>query len=188
VRTRRLIIPEEELSPLQTRKKTFIVDEGDLEVLSVGRTVVSEDELMPLTEEINHTKLLSILQELGVLLGFIAKIEEYMPDRIYRCDVTWRDYEAHSPIKVFEVELSRNIDHALSSLTHALDVWRPEQLYLVVSDERDLARAEKLVEPRVRGAFARISGRLNILTWVDVVNLYDAIKPHKDLLKHLAIK
>jgi len=66
----------------------------------------------------------------------------------------------HSPIKVFEVEMSHRVDHALASLTHVYDIWRPERLYLIVADERDLNRAVRLVEPYVKGAFYRISRRL----------------------------
>jgi hypothetical protein len=67
--------------------------------------------------------------KIGEVLGFIVKTEESTPDRTYRHDVTWRDYEAHSPLKVFEVEVSHSIDHALSSLAHAHDIWRPERLF-----------------------------------------------------------
>jgi len=120
------------------------------------------------------------------MFGFIVKAEDSTPNGVYRCDVTWRDYEAHAPIKVFEVEFSRNIDHALSSLAHAYDVWRPERLYLVVSDERDSDRAIRLVEPRLRGAFSRLRRRLKVLTWNEVKVLYDNLMPHRVLVKDLA--
>lgn len=52
-----------------------------------------------------HEGLKSMLKEIGYVLGFVSKTEEYRT------------------IKVFEVELSGNVDHALSSLSHAHDVW-----------------------------------------------------------------
>ncbi len=105
---------------------------------------------------------------------------------IYRCDVTWRDYEAHSPIKVFEVEVSHRIDHALSSLMHAYDVWRPEGLYLIVLDERDVNRAQRLVEPYVKGAFYRISKRLRIYTYLSIKELYENLQSYKELVRDLS--
>jgi hypothetical protein len=97
-------------------------------------------------------------------------------------------YERKSaPLKVFEVETSHRIDHALSSLAHAYDVWRPERLYLMVSDERDLNRAIKLVEPYVKGAFYRISRKLKIYTYKEKKDLYDNIINHKDMIADLSM-
>jgi len=58
----------------------------------------------------------------------------------------------------------------------------------VVSDERDLERAKKLVEPRLKGAFSRLRGRLKVLTWNEVVTLHSALNQQKDLIKELASK
>ena len=137
---------------------------------------------------ITHSELINMICEIGRILGFYVKNEESTPDHIYRCDVTWRDYEAHSPLKVFEVEMSGNVDHALSSLTHAYDIWRPEQLYLIVLDERDLNRALKLVEPRLMGAFSRIRERLKVLTCKEVKELYDNLSSYGSLIKELSRK
>lgn len=140
------------------------------------------------TEEfhVTHTRLVEMLCDMGKTLGFVTKSEEETPDRAYRCDVTWRDFEGHSPLKVFEVELSRNIDHALSSLAHALDTWRPEQLYLILTDESDFGRVKKLTEPRLRGAFSRVSHRLRTYPWTEVKKLYDNFSVYKDFIKDLA--
>ncbi len=137
----------------------------------------------------SHSEIVDMICEIGEMLNFHVRREEPTPDGVYRCDVTWRDYEGHiSPIKVFEVELSGNVDHALSSLAHAYDTWRPEQLYLVVEDERDSERAKKLLEPRVRGAFARISSRLRIIGWLDLHTIYEGLKPKGELVKELSKK
>jgi hypothetical protein len=139
------------------------------------------------SEGFSHNRIVSMICEIGEILDFHVKREEWTPDRAYRCDVTWRDYETHhSPLKVFEIELSGNVDHALSSLSHAYDSWRPEQLYLVIEDESDSERARKLIEPRIKGAFARISGRLRIITWRDIYRLYSNLDKDRQLLKEIA--
>jgi len=140
----------------------------------------------PPTAPPTHKDLVNMIKDVGEILDFVVRVEDFTPDKTYRCDVTWRDYEEHSPLKVFEVEVSGNVDHALASLAHAYDVWRPESLYLVVSDERDLERAKKLVEPRLKGAFSRLRGRLKVLTWGEVVTLHSALNQQKDLIKELA--
>jgi len=93
-----------------------------------------------------------------------------------------------APIKVFEVEMSRRIDHALSSLAHAYDIWRPEALYLIVLDERDRSRAIKLADPYVKGAFYRISRRLRIHTYAEIISLHEDMVKHKDLLRDLSLR
>ncbi|MEM2169668.1 MAG: hypothetical protein QXS79_06810 [Candidatus Bathyarchaeia archaeon] len=106
-------------------------------VLSKGKAKPAETKMEERAAEATHDKIVAMLREIGEVLGFIAKVEETGPDGAYRYDVTWRDSEAHVPIKVFEVEMSRRIDHALSSLAHAYDIWRPEALYLIMLEERE---------------------------------------------------
>ena len=89
-----------------------------------GVIIVPEDELAPLLKEekeIDHNRIVSMLQELGDVFGFVTRSEEFDPDRVYRYDVTWREFERHSPVKVFEVEASHQVDLALSRLIHAFD-------------------------------------------------------------------
>jgi len=140
----------------------------------------------PVVQSPSHGEIVNMICKLGEMLGFYVKREDQTPDGAYRCDVTWRDYEGHAPLKVFEVELSGNVDHALASLAHAYDIWRSEQLYLVVQDERDSKRAEKLLGPRVKGAFAQISHRLRIIGWFDLYMLYDGLKQREELVRELA--
>jgi len=135
----------------------------------------------------SHAEVVNIICEIGRILNFYVRREEQTPDGVYRCDVTWRDYEGHlSPLKVFEVELSGNVDHALSSLTHAYDTWRPEQLFLIVQDQKNSERAKRLIEPRVKGTFARISHRLRIIGWDDICAIYESLKQKRNLIKDLA--
>ena len=147
---------------------------------------VERREVKEVAPSPSHPELIEMLRKIGEILGFVTRREEPTPDGVYRCDVTWRDYEGHRPIKVFEVEVSGNVDHALSSLTHAYDKWGAEELYLIVSDESDLNRARKLVEPRIRGTFVKIFGRLKVLTWPGLKEVYDNLKPHENFVRDLS--
>lgn len=134
----------------------------------------------------SHRQLVDMLCEIGRTLGFFTRTEEETPDKAYRCDVTWRDYEHHSPNKVFEIELSKNIEHALSSLLHASHIWRSEQLYLIIADEADFARVEKLVDRPLHGAFSEIARKLRAYPWSEVKKLYDFVDVSKELIARLA--
>lgn len=163
-------IPQQDFELIEREMKKIIIIGG----ITIGEKVVG------------HKRLLEMLCDIGETLGFIAKTEEETPDKAYRCDVTWREYEGHAPVKVFEVELSRNIDHALSSLAHALDIWRPDQLYLILADESDFGRVQKLTEPRLRGAFSRVAPKLRPYPWIEVKRLHDSFSTSRDLITRLA--
>jgi len=181
-----LILEELQKPPIQVSTKPILVATAfRKEAIVTPKPTVS---VTPQPSVPSHKELIEMLHQIGETFGFAVKTEEYTPDQAYRCDVTWRDYEAHSPIKVFEVEVSGNVDHALSSLAHACDMWRPERLYLIISDEGDLDRARRLVEPRIRGAFSRIRGKLKVHVAGDIKRLHDNLAPHKDLVKDLAQK
>jgi len=133
----------------------------------------------------DHDILVEELVEIGKWLGFMAKKEEPTPDKLYKIDVTWRDFESHNPLKAFEVDVKGDIDKALVRLKHAWDKWHCTQLYLVVSDEKRADKARQLVEPILAGAFASLKGKLVILGWEDVHKLYTKLKDHSELLKRL---
>jgi predicted RNA-binding protein len=180
--------------PISEEDFQIILDELRKPPVNVSFRPISIEEKPPkevlmaqsTTSPITHKDLVNMIKEIGEMLCFVVRVEDFTPDRIYRCDVTWRDYEEHPPLKVFEVEVSGNVDHALASLAHAYDVWRPESLYLVVLDERDLERAKKLIEPRLKGAFSRLRGKLRVLTWKEITTLYSILNQQKDLIKELA--
>jgi hypothetical protein len=130
----------------------------------------------------SHDELVKELLEIGEWLNFIVKREEPTPDNVYRIDVTWREVEDHAPIKVFEVEVSGDVDKALIRLAHAHDKWRCEQLWLIVSDEAKAERAKKLIEPRLKGSFARIKDKVKILSYKELHNMYTSLKSYKELL------
>ena len=138
------------------------------------------------TQHRSHSELQDILIQLGEALGFIAKKEENTPDKLYRCDVTWREFEKHNPIKVFEIELSGNVDHALASLSHAFDIWGARHLFLILQDEADSQRASRLLTGKLSGAFARIGKHVRVHTWLEIDNLHKDLNKHMNLMTELA--
>ena len=98
----------------------------------------------------------------------------------------WRDVEGHAPLKAFEVEVSGDVDRALARLAHAFDMWRCEQLWLIVSDEAKAERARKLVQPMLEGSFARIKDRVKILGWKELHDMYMSIKQYGELVKEFS--
>jgi predicted transcriptional regulator len=133
----------------------------------------------------SHDDLVKELLELGEWLGFYVEKEKWTDDMLYRVDVAWMRSPGKPPIKVFEVEISHDVDRALARLKHAYDTWNCQQLWLIVSDEAKAERAWKLVEPRLKGAFEEIRGRVTVVGWKEVHELYTGINPYKDVLKEL---
>jgi hypothetical protein len=138
------------------------------------------------SETPSHRRLVEMIRDIGEWLGFVVKVEEKTPDGLYILDVTWRDAPGHAPLKAFEVDVKGNVDLALARLTHAKDMWNCEQLYLVISDEAKASRVMNLVEPRLRGSFAKIKDRLTVLGYEDIVNLHSSLEKWKDLLAKLS--
>jgi hypothetical protein len=136
--------------------------------------------------EVTHDVLVEELLNMGRWLGFVVRRDELTPDNVYKLDVTWRDVEGHRPLKAFEVEFSGDVDRALARLAHAYDIWGCEQLWLIVSDEADSERARKLLEPRLKGSFARIRDKVIIVGWEDLQSMYESVEPHKELLERLS--
>jgi hypothetical protein len=128
-----------------------------------------------------------MLAEIGEMLGFYVKREESTTDGLHRFDITWRDHSSHSPVKVWEVEISGNVLTALARLKHALDLWHPE-LYLVVSDAKTKEKAEELVKPQIKSAFAERERSLTVTGADTIINLYNGLKPNKDIILKLAKK
>jgi len=133
-----------------------------------------------------HDVLVEELLNMGRWLGFVVRRDEPTPDNVYKLDVTWRDVEGHRPLKVFEVEFSGDVDKALARLAHAYDIWGCEQLWLIVSDEAKSERARKLLEPMLKGSFARIRDRVIIVGWEDLQSMYESVEPYKELLERLS--
>lgn len=135
----------------------------------------------------SHRDLEDMLAEIGEMLGFHVKREESTTDGLHRFDITWRDHSSHSPVKVWEVEISGNVLTALARLKHAFDLWHPE-LYLVVSDAKTKEKAEELVKPQIKSAFAERERSLTVTGADTIINLYNTLKPNKDIILKLAKK
>jgi len=133
----------------------------------------------------SHEDLVKELLELGEWLGFYVEKEKWTDDMLYRVDVVWMRSSGKPPIKVFEVEISHDVDRALARLKHAHDTWNCQQLWLIVSDEAKAERARKLVEPRLKGAFEEIRDIVIVVGWEEIHKLYTGINPYKDILKEL---
>jgi hypothetical protein len=133
-----------------------------------------------------HDVLVEELLNMGRWLGFVVRRDEPTPDNVYKLDVTWRDVEGHRPLKAFEVEVSGDVDKALARLAHAYDMWGCEQLWLIVSDEAKSERARRLLEPMLKGSFARIRNKVIIVGWEDLHNMYENVEPYKELLEMMS--
>jgi hypothetical protein len=133
-----------------------------------------------------HKNIVDMIKEIGEILGFYTKTEEYTPDKVHRVDVTWRDHPTPDfpPVKVWEVETSGNVALALVRLKHAFDFWHSE-LYLVVSDAKTREKAESIVRPQIKGAFAGIERFLTVIGVDEIANLYNCLKLNKDLISKL---
>ena len=162
---------------------TYIKPEDGPNVLEAIRKKGFIEEKRP-----NHDELVKELLEIGEWLNFVAKKDEPTPDNLYKIDVTWREVEGHAPIKVFEVEVSGDVDRALIRLAHARDKWNCEQLWLIVSDEASAEKARKLVEPILKGAFEEIKNKVRILGWKELHKLHMYLKRYKDTLRDLIRK
>ncbi|RLE90862.1 MAG: hypothetical protein DRN04_14120 [Thermoprotei archaeon] len=165
----------------------------DIGPLGVFRLLKWENKGKALYETITkkieqgHNELKEIIAKLGETLNFIAKKEYSDMQGLYRYDVVWLEAEELPPVKVFEIQKEASVDIALARLSHAYDIWRP-QLYLIVTKEKDLKRAQKLVNPYLAGAFHRIKNKLIIITAYDVIKLWHNIKSYQKLLQQLAAK
>lgn len=87
-------------------------------------------------------------------------------------------------MKIFEIEVRGIVYRAISRLARGYNMRDPE-LYLVVSDEKDRERAEKLVEPVVKSAFSRIKYELVVLSIQDILDMYECLgkKERVELVK-----
>ena len=142
----------------------------------------------PLPKSI-HAELKDKLREIGEILGKYAKTE--YPSDIFTYDVVWKDEDEGSPLApshVFEVQHHGQLDHALSALKHARDIWRPHYLFLVVTEEKDRRKAEDLVRPRLAGLYHEIQRNTVILTAEDVRRLHSTLTEFSDVIKRFTAR
>jgi len=136
----------------------------------------------------SHESVKGWLEEVGELLGYHV-VAEYVSD--YRFDVVWwsseRDFKGgRHPAAVFEVQHRGNLVEALARLKHALDRWNINGLYLVVTEEGDVDKARRLVEPQLRGSFHELMDRVRIWTAESVKEVRDALAKYGDEVRELS--
>jgi hypothetical protein len=140
----------------------------------------------PRLEEISQHSLHEILKfkikDIGESFGKIARTEFSEPP--YQYDVVWKEFEALPPSHVFEIQAKGNLNGALSKLQHANDMWR-SKLFLVVSDERDKAKADMLLRPYWQGTFHRIGRHTMVLTPVIIERIHEVSSSYKEIIKQL---
>ncbi len=127
----------------------------------------------------SHSDVQQMLLDIGRVLGYHAESEfEYY-------DVVWRA-SAQSPrlSHVFEVQRKGNIDAALAKLKRAYETQRSKP-YLVVTSERDTARAQKGMSQARTGAFHEIGRVTKILSFEQLQRLHSALTSVSDLLAEI---
>ena len=173
-------VAKEELTDVRTRTSRRPISDWVI----TGLSYIDEHALQAIRSRagriISHRTIVDMIKEIGEILGFHVKTEENTPDQVHRLDITWRVHRDLSPLKVWEVEKSGDIDSALTRLKHAFGIWHSE-LYLVVSDAKTRERAENTV----RNAFVEIEKSLTILETDEIVNLYNSLRPHRDIISKL---
>ncbi len=136
-----------------------------------------------------HEDVKGWLREVGELLGYHV-VTEYESEG-YRFDVAWwgsgRDFRGgRHPAAVFEVQRGGSLVEALARLKHALDKWNINGLYLVVTEEEDVGKARRLVEPQLMGSFHELMDRVRIWTAKRVKEVRDALAKYSDEVKELS--
>jgi hypothetical protein len=127
-----------------------------------------------------HTQIAKRVEEIGTILGKYARRE--LKEGPYSYDVVWKDAEWLPRVThVFEVQDKGNIVEALVRLKHAYDNWGA-RLFLVVTGEKDRARAEKLLVPYFSGAFHEIAAVTTLLTPEEVEQLHSSLARFRDVV------
>jgi len=180
-----IIVKNKPLSEQAIKGFKLLTPDKAPRIINGVRSKAGYKPVQPAVLRPSHDDLVKELLELGEWLGFYVEKEKWTDDKLYRVDVAWMKSPERPPIKVFEVEISNDVDKALARLKHAYDAWNCQQLWLIVSDEAKAERAWKLVEPRLKGAFEEIRGRVTVVGWKEVHELYTGINPYKDVLKEL---
>ncbi|MDW8011236.1 MAG: hypothetical protein RMH84_06575 [Sulfolobales archaeon] len=71
-------------------------------------------------------------------------------------------------------------------LAEARDKWNVPELWLIISDEEDLDRIEKLLGPKLSGSFSRIKKYVKVAAARDIIKLYHNLVSHEGLLRELS--
>jgi len=149
------------------------------------------DQLQPLHDEPTtpvmlaiHDELKGKLVDMGRILGMYAKAE-YEIDG-FKYDVVWKEREDLGVRKAFEIQHRGSVDSALIKLKHAHDMWRSD-LFLIVTGEKDIDKAKKLLAPKLYGAFHEIS-HTKVIGPETVRELHEAVTKHEQSVRLLLKK
>jgi hypothetical protein len=131
-----------------------------------------------------HDELKGKLLDMGRILGMYAKAE-YEVDG-FKYDVVWKEREDLRVCKAFEIQHRGSVDSALIKLKHAHDMWRSD-LFLIITGEKDIEKAKKLLAPKLYGAFHEIS-HTKVIGPETVRELHDAVTRHEQSVRLLLKK
>ena len=126
-----------------------------------------------------HDELKGRLVEMGRILGMYAE-PEYEIDG-FKYDVVWKEREDLGVRKAFEIQHRGSVDSALIKLKHAHDMWRSD-LFLIVTGEKDIEKAKKLLAPKLYGAFHEIS-HTKVVGPETVRELHEAVAKHEQSVR-----
>lgn len=151
---------------------------ASLEGQPVALTPAQEQVPQP-PAPLTHTDIQRMLLDIGRVLGYHAESEfEYY-------DVVWRASPTSPRLShVFEVQHKGNIDAALAKLKRAYEAQRSKP-YLVITSERDTARALRSMNIARTGAFHEIESATTILSFEQLNRLHRALTSVEDLLREL---
>lgn len=129
-------------------------------------------------EELTHSKIQTMLVEIGKSLNYHAQIEfEYY-------DVVWREKENSPRLShVFEVQSKGNIDSAFAKLKRAFEAQRSKP-FLVLSTERDSRRAAQSLERE----FAELGDEIIILSFAEIHRIHQNLQTISEILPKLLAK
>ena len=112
----------------------------------------------------DHNTIQEMLHKLAESYGMHSELE-YVHEH-HRYDVIWKRVKSGFPAKVFEVQVSGNIDSALTKLKHARDLWSSD-VFLIVTKSKDAEKAEYLLS----GSFHEIASKTTILRGREVYEM-----------------
>ena len=146
------------------------------EVLELKPYVSKEEEKEAIAEP-KHDNLKNIIAELGTLLDKISEKEVNI--KVGRIDVVWKKTEKSIPYLAFEVHIKGDIYADLSKLKYASELWNSTPV--LITDDKGFSEAQKLLD----GPFNELKGKIRIIHWKDIIEIYSLVKELKD--KHKKI-
>ncbi|MFW9889689.1 MAG: hypothetical protein ACFFER_15985 [Candidatus Thorarchaeota archaeon] len=133
----------------------------------------------PKPKTFDHSSLQEMLTSLSSHFGMHAQSE--LVHEIHRYDVIWRRITTGNPVKVFEVQVSGNLESALTKLKHARDLWNAD-VFLVVTSSKDAEKARHLLG----GSFHEMASKTTIIMGSEVYEMLtykDKFSEFEDRLK-----